>query len=313
MKLTAEEMRRHYQHQTARFTAGRAECLSEDVMTRAAAGELSQAERELIADHLIVCSDCVEEYRLLRELKPWAERAALSAFESELVVQPASVLLGKEDRIVPHRPSWAQRLTGFFHARSATYAVAAVLLVISLAGAAWIISLKRENARIAARFNEQLAARDQASGSLADARRELEETARRAAQQQTEIAELRRNIDELSRPQVNVPIADLEQQGDRGGGSGLTTVTAPAGANIFTLILHVSNEPSFPDYALEVIDGRSQRISRAQGLRKTQFGTFTVALPRRLLPAGKYRLRLYGLRAGRSEVVAEYQARLNYR
>jgi hypothetical protein len=312
MRLTDEEMRRHYQHQTARFTAGRAECLSEDVMTRAAAGELSQSERELIADHFIVCSDCVEEYRLLRELKPWAERVTRSASESELAVQPAIVLSGKADRIVPHRPSWAGRFTGLFHAGSATYALAAVLLVISLAGAAWIISLKRENARIAARFNEQLAAGDQASGSLADARRELEETARRAAQQQTEIAELRRSVDELSQPQVNVTITDLEQQSDRGGG-GLTTVTAPAGANIFTLILHVTNEPSFPDYALEVMDGRGQRISRAQGLRKSELNTFTVALPRRLLPAGQYRLVLYGLRGGRSEVVAEYQVRLNYR
>ena len=90
-------------------------------------------------------------------------------------------------------------------------------------------------------------------------------------------------------------------------------MTAPAGANIFTLILHVTNEPSFPDYVLEVTDGRGQRISRAQGLRKSELNTFTVALPRRLLPAGQYRLVLYGLRAGRSAVVAEYQVRLNYR
>jgi len=66
-----------------------------------------------------------------------------------------------------------------------------------------------------------------------------------------------------------------------------------------------------------VIDGRGRPLIRAQSLRKSQLNTFTVALPRRLLPAGRYRLKLYGLRSGHGElvgeVVAEYQMRLNYR
>ena len=81
MKLTSEEMRSLYQRQTARSIAGRGDCLLEDVMTRAAAGELSRSERGMIADHLAVCSDCAQEYRILRRLKPsvttqlgWARR-----------------------------------------------------------------------------------------------------------------------------------------------------------------------------------------------------------------------------------------------
>jgi hypothetical protein len=324
MKLTNEEMSRLYRRQTARSRAGRAECLSEEALTRAAEGELRQSEREVIVDHLMACSDCAEEYRILRELKPWAERAAVLAYERESAIKSVSAPPGEEVRVVPRQlgragradragwASWARRLAGIFSAGFETYATAAALLVVSLACVAWVISLKRENARMAARLNEQLASRDQASQSLTDARRELEAAARRSEQQQTEIAELRRSVDDLSRPQVNVPITDLEQQFDRGGGVA-TTVTAPVGANIFTLILHVSDVPSFPDYALEVIDGRGQRLMRAQSLRKSQLNTFTVALPRRLLPAGRYRLKLYGLRSGRGEVVAEYRMRLNYR
>jgi hypothetical protein len=325
MKLTNEEMSRLYRRQTARSRAGRAECLSEEAMTRAAEGGLSQSEREVIADHLMACSDCAEEYRILRELKPWAERAAVSAYERESAIKSVSAPPGKEARVVPRqsglagRAGWAssaRRLAGIFSAGFQTYAIAAALLVVSLACVAWVISLKRENARMAARLNEQLASRDQASQSLTDARRELEAATRRAEQQQTEIAELRRSVDDLSQPQVNVPITDLEQQANRRGGDGATTVTAPVGANIFTLILHVADGPSFPDYALEVIDGRGQRLMRARSLRKSQLNTFTVALPRRLLPAGRYRLKLYGLRSGHGEVVgevvAEYQMRLNY-
>jgi len=290
-------------------------------MARAAEGGLSQSEREVIVDHLMACSDCAEEYRVLRELKPWAERAAVSAYERESAIESVSATPGKETRVVPRQPAWsgragwaslARRLAGIFSAGFESYAIAAALLVVSLACVAWVISLKRENARMAARLNEQHASRDQASQSLTDARRELEAAARRAEQQQTEIAELRRSVDDLSQPQVNVPITDLEQQADRGG-DGATTVTIPVGANIFTLILHVAAGPSFPDYALEVIDGRGQRLMRARSLRKSQLNTFTVALPRRLLPAGQYRLKLYGLRPGHGEVVAEYQMRLNYR
>src|SRR4030095_7808458 len=230
MKLTNEEMSRLYRRQTARSRAGRADCLSEESMTRAAEGGLSQSEREVIADHLMACSDCAEEYRILRELKPWAERAAVSAYERESAIKSVSAPPGKDARAVPRLPDWAgwagragwassaRRLAGIFSAGFQTYAIAAALLVVSLACVAWVISLKRENARMAARLNEQLASRDQASQSLTDARRELEAATRRAEQQQTEIAELRRSVDDLSQPQVNVPITDLEQQANRRGG-----------------------------------------------------------------------------------------------
>jgi anti-sigma factor RsiW len=316
MKLTNEEVRRLYQQQTARPAAGRAQCLSEEAMTRLAAGEMNRSERELMADHLAACSDCAEEYRLLRELEPWAARTASSAYGSEPVISSA-------DRLISHRPGWSQRLIVRFSSSFPTYAAAAALLVISLASAAWITSLKRENAqltarttaRMTARLNEQLAEQEQAaSGRLAEARRQLDETTRRVEQQQTEIAELHRGIDDLSKPQVNVPITDLEEQGSRRNGPAeVQTVTVPAGANIFTLILHVSDKTPFPDYALEAIDGGGRRVTRVTKLRKSQLDTFTVALPLRLFSPGLYRLRLYGLRPGRSDHVAEYQVRLNYR
>jgi hypothetical protein len=313
MKLTSEEVRRLYQRQTARSVAGCADCLSEDVMTRATAGELSQPEREMIADHLMACSDCAQEYRLLRRLKPLTGRAGVSAYERESVIEPAMGELDEEERVVTTRPRLPRRLIGVFSPGRAAYAVAAALLVISLACVAWVISLRRGNVRMTARLEEQLSNRDQTSQSLAETRRQLEEVRRRAEEQQKEIAEMRRSVDDLSQPQVNVPIADLELQNVRGGaGSAVATVTAPVGANLFMLILHVAGGPTFSDYALEILDGQGRRVWRAQGLRRSQADTFTVALQRRLLPAGQYSLRLYGLRAGRSESVGDYTIRVRY-
>lgn len=254
-------------------------------MARAAAGELSRSERGMIADHLAVCSDCAQEYRILRRLEP----------------------------SVTTRLGWPRRLIGGFSLGPAAYAFAAALLVVSLAGAVWVITLRRENARMTARLEEQLSNRDQISQSLAETRRQLEELMRRAEEQQKEIAEMRYSVDDLPQPQVNVPIVDLELQDVRGvARDAVSTVTAPAGANLLLLILHVAGGPPFSDYALEISDAQGRRVWQARGLRRSQEDTFTVALQRRLLPAGQYRLSLYGLRAGRSESVGNYTLRVRY-
>ena len=48
---------------------------SEEQFVRAVTGEMGQQERAQMAKHLVACSDCVEEYRILRSLRPLAEQA----------------------------------------------------------------------------------------------------------------------------------------------------------------------------------------------------------------------------------------------
>jgi hypothetical protein len=72
---------------------------------------------------------------------------------------------------------------------------------------------------------------------------------------------MRRSLDDLSQPQVNAPIEDLELQDVRGGaGRGVSTVMAPQGANLFLLFLHVAGGPTFSDYALEISDAQGRRV-----------------------------------------------------
>jgi hypothetical protein len=313
MKLTSEELRTLYQEQTARSHTDRADCLSEETMIDAAEGKLSRSEREKIAGHLMACSDCAEEYRFLRELKPWADQAADSASWSASVIRPVKLSPDKDDRAILPQTNWIKRFFDSVSPGLAASTIAAALLVISLACVIWAVLLRRENARITAQLNEQRVASDRGTDSLAETRRQLEETGRRAEEQQREIAELRRSIEDLSQPQVNVPITDLMIDSARGKAPGdITTVIVPAGANIFTLILNGANELSFPNYALEILDTRGQRLFRVEGLRKSEAGNFIVSLSRRLLPAGRYRLRLYGLRAGKTEPVGDYFMRVRY-
>ncbi len=322
MKLKEEELRKLYQEQTAHPEHQRVSCLDSETLLWASTGELSQPERERMVDHLITCSHCAEEYRLVRSLQPWAEQVAAT----EVVIQPPP---RKEERVERPRDSWWRRLTAVAPARL-SYAMAAVFLIVSLALGAWIVILQQGQQQLVARLNDQLEKKDEAmaaaTGSLEAARRQLEEARRRSGRDETEIAKLRQSyetqivdlrqrVNQLSQPQLNIPIIDLDPQRDpaRGGSHGGTqTIRIPAEANSFTVILNVAGEPAYPNYALELTNQRGNIVWRGQGLRKSAYNTFSVGLSRLLLPAGQYQIKLYGLRGQQKGLVEEYAVRVAY-
>jgi hypothetical protein len=309
MKLTSEELEELFRKEIACAARPRTECLSAEEMMRAAEGRISQAERERVTGHLRACADCAEEYRVVPSLKPWAETVAAS------VGEPGPEFKGAVDAL---RSGWRERLAAFLSPAVFSYAIAVALLIVSVALGVWAVSLYLENQRFAAGVNQQLNERDRdlaaAAESLAKVRQQAEEAARRSERQEMQIAELRRNIDELSLPQINVPIYDIESKPDRGPGqSAPATVDVLAGTNLFTLILHSTDKRSFSNYAMEAIDGNGQVLWRGQGLRKSENYTFTVILARRLFTSGQYRIKLYGLRGGKREMVEDYLVRIQYR
>lgn len=69
----------------------RSGCLAPEQLMRLVLREGIGPEREAAADHLSACTACAQEYRLLRELQPWARSAAarLGPGASASVVKPA--------------------------------------------------------------------------------------------------------------------------------------------------------------------------------------------------------------------------------
>jgi hypothetical protein len=65
MKLSSEELRRVYREETARRVGPGGECPKAEVFLQAALGKMATGERDRMTDHLIICSDCAEEYRLI--------------------------------------------------------------------------------------------------------------------------------------------------------------------------------------------------------------------------------------------------------
>jgi hypothetical protein len=338
MRLNSEELRELYQGETTRADRRAHDCLTEDQLARAVAGELSQSERERTADHLTTCSDCVKEYRAISSLKSWAEEVTKESSASspngnggriQLTAPPSPIAVGSS---FP-----ASRSFSFYF----PYAVAAAAVILCLTLAAILISIRRENQRLVAQVSQEQSARSagesRSAESLAEARRLRDESARRAEQEsaarriaEDELAKRdtaarsssknlgsaqERTTDQIASPDINVPIFDLVPQDGRRGDQDVesTTIDLPSDTDLFTLILNLSGDQSSRNYSLEITDRTNRIIWRGSGLRKSAYNNFSIALRRRSFPGGEYRLKLYGLSDGSRKLIEQYAIRLAYR
>jgi putative zinc finger protein len=301
MKLNSEEMRSLYQRETARSNRrSDSNCLTEEVLARAVAGELDQSERERIADHLASCSDCAKEYSAAKSIKAWADENA-----------PARPIPFHAKANGHYRPLPESRRLYL------PYAIAASLLVLSVALGALLISKSRENQRLVAEANNRASTH---TAETTEARRLLEQesAARRLAEEQLakrDAAAKPAILPEQSvAPQANVPIIDLNPEDALRGNQNpkAATVQLSSDTDLFTLILNLGGEDSSRNYSLEVTDRNNRTIWITRDLRKSPYNNFTVVMRRRSFPAGEYRLKIYGLRDGRRQLIEEYAIRLKY-
>lgn len=326
MKLTEAQLKEIWQEQTARATPRQAECLTEELFERLVTGDAPSQERTQAASHLAVCSDCVAEYRVLRSLRPMAEQA-----EAILAAPEGAPGIGQRPRAVRRadtRPAafWRNFATLVSPAR-ATFALAAFLL-ISLTLGFWLVLLRQGNDREIARLNRELAERDRALASIRESldetRRRLDETIHRSEQEKSagdskryedEIARLRQTVTELSRPQLDAPIEDLYPSDQtRGNTTGdVARIEARPTANIITLILNITGQPSHSTYAVEILDSNGKQVWRGQRARNGPDHVVNLTLARRMIPAGRYLIKLFGLRDGKQEAVADYPVLIVYR
>jgi len=303
MKLNSEELRSLYQRETARSNRrSDSDCLTEEVLARAVAGELDHSERERIADHLGTCSDCAKEFSAAKSIKVWADENA-----------PARPIPFPAKANGHHRPLPEPRRRPLY----LPYAIAASLLVLSIALGALLISKSRENQRLVAEANNRQSTH---TAETAESRRLLEQesAARRLAEEQLARRDAAAKPTVLPKrsvaPQANVPIIDLSPQDAGRGNQNPTaaTVQLSPDTDLFTLILNLGGEDSSRNYSLEVTDRNNRTIWTARSLRKSPYNNFTVAMRRRSFPAGEYRLKIYGLRDGRRQLIEEYAIRLTY-
>ena len=123
-----------------------------------------------------------------------------------------------------------------------------------------------------------------------------------------QMTRLQRQVEDLSQPRGGVELLDLfpvdgeleRVEEEREG------VQLLPWSDRLVLILNLADVRSFPEYEAEILTAEGREVWRGGGLRRTPEGTFALEVPRRFLPVGSYRIRLFtGTSHGRI-LVAEY-------
>jgi len=124
-----------------------------------------------------------------------------------------------------------------------------------------------------------------------------------------EMGRLRREAGGVDAPRVGGQIVDLLPVGEdvQRSAGGAEAVQAPAWVDHLVLILNLTREPVLPVYAFRITAADGREIWRGGDLRPGADGALTLEVPRRLLPAGEYRI---GLSDGSGAPVLEYALRL---
>jgi hypothetical protein len=290
MRISEAELQGLYQAHTRRSAEKPSACPTAEELVSLVCDTPDQSTRERIADHMMGCSACAQEFRLLRSLSPKTEELVI-----EHVPESAGILVDAPRRADAqvHGHGWRVPLA----------LAASVLLAATALGVA-SLSLRSQSRE----FRQELAGRDQA---LTAARQQLSEAVRQRAESEAQVATLQQSLTALAQPQLNVPIVDLDP-GDAFRGvpeSRRKTVEVPAGAGLVTLILNVVGDTPYSDYGLEIVDSAGRVVWSGKGLKKSALNTFTVAIPRQVVSSGSYRIKLYGLRGSGRVLIEDYALR----
>ncbi len=300
MRMSDAELKALYQASTTRAAAPRSACPPQDDLVALVAGISDRELRDRIADHVMACADCAQEIRLLRSL---TSRAAD-------IVSPLVPDRGRLDLEALRQADGGtrRRFGPMLLPARVPLAIAASLLIAIVGLGVAFLSVGWDSQRLRA----DLAGRDEA---LANARRDLAQTARRAEDSAAQVAALRRNLETLQQPQANVPIIDLDPRDALRGAveRPQKTVEVAPGASAVVLILNIVGEVSYPDYALEILDATGSVIWLGRGLERSPLNTFTVTVPRVLIDTGLYRFKLYGVRDGDRRLIQDYAVRFHIR
>lgn len=301
MKLTEQELKNLWQQDAARDSAARANCLSDELLLRAGLNELTEDERQQITDHVTGCADCLEEYRIARAANDWAKDIGVE--HDRQSVQPI--------RLRPGRWRSFFDLTGFGY--PAIAALAAALLIVA-AVSVWTVKLRLENQTLQAKLNQQQEERNLAAARQANESQQHAEQLLASNQiLATENFRLKEELDALSNPQIETPIIDVDAANTtRGEATPATRVEVPNATAFFTLILHLSKEPSSPTLLAELRDLQQNKVIWSSQVRKGAAPNLTLLLARRNIPAGKYRVHLSVVSQKRKTPLDQYELEVIY-
>jgi hypothetical protein len=277
------------------MTLDRDACPSQDLLIEAAAPGASTAVRERLADHLITCAECTEEFRVLQALGPWASEHA-STFAEATVDRPAFA------EATAGRDAFTKATGG--KALRWAYAAAAVLAIAAAGLAVEVRRLTQSNQLLEASVFAKAAA-DRRSADLTPPNEPSQEA--RLADQQRQIGELEQKLRAAEAPDLNPPIIDLEAADSLRSGTSTTRATIPGDARHVVFVLNTASVRPGAAFEVDIVDADNRVVWTGSGLKQSADGTLTLMIPRPMVTPSS-RVRLYS-RAGtpsRRALVEEY-------
>jgi hypothetical protein len=297
------------------MTFDRESCPPRDVLIDAGSPGATAEARERVADHLITCTACSEEFRLLQSLAPWAEEhahlLAPDARDSARLKPSRSSDRDADSRSIERR--LPQEREGFSRAARSrafvpSYAIAAVLAIVAVGLTVQVQRLQSENRSLMSRLStppalsEPADKRAEGAPAVAAAASDLE---RRVAEQQRAITDLEARVRAAEAPDVNTPIIDLEaSDGRRSAAKPAAPAAAPEARHI-VFVLNTSRRSPGATLDVELVDGADRIVWSGTGLKQSADGTLTLVVPRALV-AQASRIRLYSTAANRRSLVEQY-------
>jgi hypothetical protein len=128
------------------------------------------------------------------------------------------------------------------------------------------------------------------------------------------VASLRRTVAELSLPQANAPVLDLDADAARGEGEEGAVVVSP-GNRFLTLILTPAGERRYERYRVEIARAGGKAAWGHDGALNSS-GSLSVTVPLPALGSGRFQVRLFGLDPGSpggKELIEEHALRIDDR
>lgn len=116
-------------------------------------------------------------------------------------------------------------------------------------------------------------------------------------------ARLRDNVAAAAAPRLNVPVVYVDAIRSEEPEAG---IVMPPGQDFLLLMITPADPRELAAYEAEILDSEQRPVWHGTGLEMSDYGSLRLGLSRQFLSPGRYRLRLYGLVDGESELLEEH-------
>jgi hypothetical protein len=277
----------------------------QEIIERYVRHQLPDAERRAFQEHYFACDQCFAAVESTAQFIAGVQHSSRVGVLAQAAPSPHA--------IASESSWWAN----WFKPAFAAAAVACVLLAATLG---WIVfkQIPQLQAEIAQERQAREAAEQRTGQTQQSTKEELEKERLRAESEKKKREELEGQIARHQTPspvplrtstdtRANVPVVILESTRDSQSG---TNFKLPADAKSLTLWVEVEAGNRYDGFQMQIFAANGRAVRTINGLKANSYGALAASVSTQHLPAGKYLVKLFGLKDQQKELVGDYDLML---